>query len=177
METMTNDSSTYAEGFQPLNLDQLQAMDENHTISVSVGQVLNTIEKVAGDVAVREVITGLVLDCHRVAVEKGWHATDRGLPEEIALMHSELSEALEEWRDGMDPTKVYYRQKNGNKTEYAFDADGNPNKTEGVAAEYADVLIRIFDSCGKRQIPLGEALLHKMEYNGTRSYRHGGKLA
>ena len=42
-------------------------------------------------------------------------------------------------------------------------------------AEFADVLIRIFDTCGKYDIPLAKAMAAKMAYNETRAYRHGGK--
>ena len=49
------------------------------------------------------------------------------------------------------------------------------SKPEGVTSELADVLIRIFDFCGKYQLPLGKILIEKMEYNKKRPYRHGGK--
>ena len=97
-------------------------------------------------------INEYVKECHKTAREKGWweDKDSRSDGELIALMHSELSEALQELRE--------------------------PNYNLGVVSlEFADVIIRIFDYCGARKIDLEEALRVKMEYNKTRPYRHGGK--
>lgn len=95
-------------------------------------------------------INQLVKEAHDTAIEKGWWEKDRNNYELIALMHSELSEALEAYRKGDEAH---------------------------VPEELADVLIRIFDLCGARGYDLERAVLRKMEFNKTRPYRHGGKLA
>lgn len=127
--------------------------------------------------------------CWQTAEDKGWHETDREFPEEISLIHSEISEALEEYRDGHDFRNIYYSYKvpvtdaEGNehmmvmKTIERFGPDGTPNKVEGIAAELADAFIRIWDAAHGRDVPLLEAILQKMLYNETRPHRHGGKLA
>lgn len=84
------------------------------------------------------------------------------LPEKIALMHSELSEALEEYRNGHAPTEIYYNPK-------------KPDKPEGIGIELADCLIRIGDACEALGIDLEECVKKKMAYNRTRPHRHGGK--
>jgi len=96
---------------------------------------------------------------HENAINKGWHETPRSDGEMIALMHSELSEALEELRNGKMPTEVYFKDQ----------------KPEGVPIELADVVIRIFDFCGLHKINLQSAIVTKMVYNQSRPHRHGGK--
>ena len=106
-------------------------------------------------------------EAHATAAASGWRGEhdDRTFGDEIALMHSELSEALEAFRDpDMDITAVFYSNEGSAVA-----------KPEGVAVELADVIIRIADSCQERGIPLVEALRQKMAYNKTRSFRHGGK--
>lgn len=41
--------------------------------------------------------------------------------------------------------------------------------------EMADVIIRIADYCGWRNIDLGRCVISKMAYNATRPHMHGGK--
>ena len=98
------------------------------------------------------------------AKTKGWHDTDRTFGELIALCHSELSEALEEHRNGVGFQELYRKKS---------DTLGKP---EGIPIELADVLIRIADMCGKYGIDLEAAVKMKMEYNRSRPYRHGGKV-
>lgn len=95
-------------------------------------------------------IDGLVQECHSTARRKGWWDDLRNDGELIALMHSELSEALEAMR--------------------------NRQETAAVAEELADCCIRIFDYCGARQIDLEETLRKKIAFNKTRPYRHGKKF-
>ena len=95
-------------------------------------------------------INELIEKSHSIAKEKGWWDRDRNEAELIALMHSELSEALEAMRNGA--------------------------KKKDVAEELADCCIRIFDYCGAKDIDLEKALLEKTEYNKTRAYMHGKKF-
>jgi hypothetical protein len=78
---------------------------------------------------------------HHTASEKGWHDTNRSFAEELVLIHSEISEALEEFRDGNDMTLI------------CFEGD----KPVGIASELADVLIRLGDcTYGRKWIPLSD---------------------
>ena len=149
---------------------------------------------------IRNDITVIMSECWQTAEDHGWHDVDemkkqkinkllemigtehsiteatqllaelipsRTIAEEIALLHSEASEALEEHRNGKP---LLYHE--------GFDSEEQELtsvKPEGIASEYADILIRIFDTCTDRNIPLLEALHWKMAYNKTRPYRHGGK--
>lgn len=112
-------------------------------------------------------VTDLIRESHNTAVEKGWWdddpELDRSFGTTLALMHSEISEALEEYRDGRSYTEIYYRE-----------SDGKP---EGIPVEFADVIIRICDNAGKYGMPLLRALEEKLAFNKTRPHRHGGKKA
>lgn len=109
-------------------------------------------------------ITALSSAINRTAYEHGWWETDRNFGEVIALIHSEASEALEEWREGKMPLGIYYNP-------------DKPDKPEGVVVELADVMIRVMDYCFQMGMDLEGAILAKMKYNESREYRHGGKLA
>lgn len=124
----------------------------------------------------------LATEVHKNAVAHGWWEEERGLPEVLMLCVSELAEALEEYRNGQDITKVYFHfDACGNMTgeECAGCYVENPKcslaKPEGVAVELADCVIRILDYCGHAGIDLEEAVRIKHEYNKSRPYRHGGK--
>lgn len=97
---------------------------------------------------------------HQTAVDKGWWDEDRKFPELIALMHSELSEAFEDYRNGKEISKISYIGE----------------KPIGIPIELADCMIRILDSCAKFNVDIDEAMRIKMEYNKTRPYRHGNKV-
>lgn len=109
------------------------------------------------------------------AKSKGWWDEERSFGEQIALMHSELSEALEEYRKGHDITEGYYTCKNKSNHCHGDCNKCIDAKPEGIPVELADVLIRIFDTCGRYGIDLDRAVEMKMKYNETRPYKHGGK--
>lgn len=97
---------------------------------------------------------------HDLARQKGWWEGPRNDYEMIALMHSELSEAVEGLRAGNPPSEKIGKQ--------GFSQ---------VEEELADVVIRIMDTAAGRGWRVGDAVEAKMAYNAQRSYRHGGKLA
>jgi NTP pyrophosphatase (non-canonical NTP hydrolase) len=105
----------------------------------------------------------LAQECHQIAVDHGWWEDwNRNVLEQVALMHSELSEAVEEIRAKEDPRVVY------------FSIGGKP---EGFGVELADTIIRILDTCARYKIPIGALVEQKMEYNRSRPYKHGNKTA
>ena len=121
---------------------------------------------------VRSMLDIWIEEAHRTAVNNGWWEKDRELPELLALVHSEVSEALEEYRKNM-PISVPY---NGFKS--VEDPFGRTiYKPEGVPAELADILIRIFDICGRYNIDLTSVVEQKLHYNKYRTWKHGGKIA
>lgn len=121
-------------------------------------------------------LNDLAKEIHQTAVEHGWYEEKRSFGEFIALCHSELSEALEEYREGRDG--VYYKCKQN--ANIAHTCNGicpscSFAKPEGIPVELADCIIRILDTCYDMGIDIEEAIMIKHEYNKTRPWRHGGK--
>lgn len=103
-------------------------------------------------------------EVRQVNIEHGWRKEDRTFGDYIALLHSELSEALEAFRD--------YRLADMTKTA---GKDGPLMKPEGVGSELADVFIRLLDTCDVLGIDLEAEYRRKLAYNKTRPYQHGGR--
>lgn len=99
---------------------------------------------------------------------KGWRKHPLSFGDKIALLHSEVSEALEAYRNwGLeDATGI---------DEAGFVVKTSPPKPEGVGSEFADVLIRLLDDCAYFGIDLEAEYERKMAFNRSRPYRHGGK--
>jgi len=122
-------------------------------------------------------------EIHQNAVEHGWWEEERTFGDIIALCHSELSEALEEYRNAK--SILYYQcEYYDTRTKCPDQYDGcqygendgcNLRKPEGIVIELADTIIRILDYCGYAGIDIEEAIRIKHEYNKTRPYKHGGK--
>jgi len=102
-------------------------------------------------------ISMIQAEVHEIAKDHGWWDKDCNDGEAIALMHSELSEALEALR-------------NGNPISDKIPCHLN------LTEELADCVIRIMDYCEGAELDLEEAILAKMEYNRTRPFMHGGKV-
>lgn len=93
---------------------------------------------------------------HKTSVDCGWYKDPKtGEPllrndgEMIALMHSELSEALEALRKGLMDDKIPFRN--------------------GVEVELADCLHRIFDYAEYRGLDLAGAYIDKGHFNAHRA--------
>ena len=105
-------------------------------------------------------ISELQKEVHQNAVDHGWWEKEQDFGTLIALCHSELSEALEEVRNGHPINETYISES---------------GKLEGVPSELADVVIRIMDLSEHYGIDLESAIIQKHEFNKSRSFKHGGK--
>lgn len=117
-------------------------------------------------------IKQLIEESHKTAIDRGWwdDIKKKTFGDQCANFHGEISEAWEDYRDGHGYTEIYYEPKLRFGTR-------KTRKPCGIPIELADLLIRVFDTCGHYHIDLEKALKIKMEYNKTRAYRHGGKRA
>lgn len=93
---------------------------------------------------------------HRTACDRGWWDEQRSIGTLIALLHSELSEALEAARCGNQP-------------------DDHIPEYSGLEAEMADVVIRIMDLAQAEGLDVAGAIIAKARYNDGRAFKHGGK--
>jgi NTP pyrophosphatase (non-canonical NTP hydrolase) len=104
---------------------------------------------------------------HENAIEKKWWEPGPTFPEALMLVVSELSEALEYYREGMGFAEALNTTVSLNNEPIS--------KPIGIPNEMADAVIRICDLCAGFGIPLEQAIIEKMSYNRTRPERHGGK--
>jgi NTP pyrophosphatase (non-canonical NTP hydrolase) len=93
-------------------------------------------------------------EIHDNAVKHGWWDKPRDAPELLCLIHSEVSEALEAYRNDIQ--------------------EGDKGC---LSEELADIVIRVFDMAEDFNIDICEAVKQKHMINAQRPYRHGGKKA
>lgn len=143
-------------------------------------------------------LNGYAREINRTAREHGFWDKERNFGEMLALMHSELSEALEEHRASKPALYFVATQKNTtdpsrvellwSETEGLLHQDGTPIsdsfkreidnelwdcKPEGWAVELVDCQIRLLDTLQSANVDIDWITRQKMEYNRGRAHKHG----
>ncbi len=91
-------------------------------------------------------------EVHEVNVKNGWWETPPSIGDILAMMHCELSEAMEAYREGKNIDDVWYdcKQQDDECTEGYYTSIGGCqscpySKPEGIPVELADCVMRIMD--------------------------------
>lgn len=122
-------------------------------------------------------INKLSKEIHANNKAKGFYEKEKNIGEMLALIHSEVSEALE-----ADRTNVYAKLKESQKNVlmgWVNDSDFKEHFESSVKDtfedELADIMIRVMDLSIFKSIDLEFHVKAKMKYNSLRSYKHGKK--
>lgn len=110
------------------------------------------------------------------AVAHGFHNRPQTVGEAMALIHSEVTEAFEAYREGGSLSAHLYNMAGDMETTISASSSGRLYKPIGVVSELADIIIRVLDFSGKHNIDIERAVKEKMTFNITRPHMHGGKL-
>ncbi len=119
-------------------------------------------------------INQLAQQVHQNARDKGFFEKEKNIGEMLALIHSEVSEALEaDRKDRYCPVNIL------GVVGWADDDSFNTHYKETVKGtfeeEMADIVIRVMDMCAFKGIDLENHIKAKMRVNSLREYKHGKK--
>jgi NTP pyrophosphatase (non-canonical NTP hydrolase) len=126
-----------------------------------------------------EGLNDLSLEVYELNQKKGFWETSN-FAEKLALIHAEVSEALEADRAGRwsnKDVKVNNYYKNAlptfkeNPDNYMASFQATIKDT--VEDELADTFIRLLDLCGRHQIDIEKHIELKYMYNSLRPFKHG----
>jgi NTP pyrophosphatase (non-canonical NTP hydrolase) len=116
-------------------------------------------------------INKLSKQIHENNKAKGFYEGEKNIGEMIALIHSEVSEALEAHRKGervhLDPNKKFSENDTIFKEEFELIVK------DSLEDELADSIIRLLDLSGYLGIDIEKHIELKVRYNTLRPYKHG----
>lgn len=125
----------------------------------------------------------LAQEIHLGNKQRGFHDKPIEFGTIIALIHSELSEALEADRKGHHGNLEYFekRLKEVKESFTGTDEEFKPvykklyeeYLKDCVGAEFAGTFVRLMDAVGKYQMDIDSYVKYELEYNATRPNKHG----
>lgn len=136
-------------------IDSQHSRDDGESIEFSVEVEEAVVTASPQEHLTRMGVEAAIAMAYETSFRAGWYSDPatgepivRNFGERLALIHSELSEALEAHRKNLMDDKLPHRS--------------------GVEVELADALLRIFDLAGAEGLDLAGALIEKNEYNRNR---------
>lgn len=139
--------SLYKDGYgKPINDIYPNGEENNCNHLFLTGDYLVKNNRVAVNSPIN--LNDLAKDNHQNNIEKGWYEPEPSIPELLCMIHSEVSEVVDAYRNGRD---------------------------DEIGEELADIILRTLDLSAYLNIDIHSAVLNKLVYNKTRPYRHGGK--
>ena len=119
-------------------------------------------------------INKLSNEIHLINVRNGFYEDEKNIGEMLALIHSEVSEALECDRKGRD-CYVNVNEVAESKSDENFKSVFKGYIKDTFEDELADIMIRVMDLAAFKGIDLEAHIKAKMRYNSLRPYKHGKK--
>lgn len=134
-------------------------------------------------------INDLSKQIHAINVKNGFYENEKNIGEMLALIHSEVSEALEcdrknkystrlllaarAAKEGEEPMSLYELLPIVKDLDYKQHFEKLFKDT--FEDELADIMIRVMDLAAYKGIDLETHIKAKMKYNSMREYKHGKK--
>ena len=123
-------------------------------------------------------INKLSKQIHQNNIKKGFFENEKNIGEMLALIHSEVSEALECDRKNRyvnDDIKRYTKEFYPENEDNLFKIEFENFIKDTFEDELADIMIRVMDLAAFKKINLEDHIFAKMRYNSLREYKHGKK--
>lgn len=143
-----DDSSIYIKYFAFVSTVKTMQLYHNEDIAL-YNKILAVIDEYNKQKLPNTVnLTELAAENHQNNINKGWYDNKPSIPELLCMIHSEVSEVTDAYRNSRD---------------------------EEIGEELADIILRTLDLAAYMKIDIHAAVLDKLSFNKTREYRHGGK--
>ena len=128
-------------------------------------------------------LTEISKSVHEGNIKRGFYDNPPEFGTIIALIHSELSEALEAHRKKHYANLLYFEKRLA-EVQGSFQGTDEEFKPvykklyeeyikDSIEPEFAGTFIRLMDACGFLNIDIQKFVDYELRYNATRPFKHG----